>query len=332
MAEPDGLEAAFSEYAVEKWTQSEWHAFGRGTGTTDLLDDHPRLFRSLSFGDDDYGACVWDIVPTVLREAVGPSVQERMTLVAEFVPDLVEWIRTNGKHRTRKRFLATLSQAREQLPAEWESDASAWLVMPNPLAKQPETPVPPVVSETPIDWANWDLPSPSPAPEKKLLNLSTRITLPTPDPPEVPAIESPNQIFVVHGRDLSTVNDLKVKVHSITGIMPQILADQPGQGNTIIEKFEHHANASHYAIVLLTPDDEGRLAGQGSLQPRARQNVILELGYFFGKLGRKRVVVINKGVEQPSDVHGLNYIEYGTPTWLEELRRELKAAGFVIHS
>lgn len=140
---------------------------------------------------------------------------------------------------------------------------------------------------------------------------------------------APQRIFIVHGRDTDAVNDVKVRVFNMTGIMPQILADQPGGGDTIIEKFEREANQSNYAIVLLTPDDEGRVKGSGGvLQARARQNVILELGYFFGKLGRKNVVVLNGDVEQPSDVHGLNYISYGKGTWTEELRAELRLAGF----
>ena len=80
-----------------------------------------------------------------------------------------------------------------------------------------------------------------------------------------------------------------------------------------------------------SPDDEGRKAGSTEeFQARARQNVILELGYFFGKLGRRRVVVLNGGVEQPSDVHGLYDIACCSASWLEELRKELRAAGFPI--
>lgn len=330
MAEVDGLVAAFSEYAVERWDTSEWRSFGRGSGTTHLLDGHHRLYRSLSFGDDDYGDCVWDMVPEVLMEGAGPSIQERMELVAEFIPDLVAWIKTGGTRRTRKHFLATLATANEHLPPEWESDARAWLADSTPLAIPAEAPSTPHAWDMPA--SSWSPPiSPASNPQETFNNWNS-IAVAAQEPRKAPAIESPKQIFVVHGRDTAAVNEVKVHVHGMTGIMPQILSDQPGQGDTIIEKFERYADASHYAIVLLTPDDEGRLAGKGQPQPRARQNVILELGYFFGKLGRKRVVVINKGVEQPSDVHGLNYIAYGTPTWIEELRRELKAAGFVIHN
>ena len=43
-------------------------------------------------------------------------------------------------------------------------------------------------------------------------------------------------------------------------------------------------------MALLTPDDLGAHKGEEStLNPRARQKVIFEFGYFIGKLSRKRV-------------------------------------------
>jgi predicted nucleotide-binding protein len=67
-------------------------------------------------------------------------------------------------------------------------------------------------------------------------------------------------------------------------------------------------------------------------QPRARQNVILELGYFLGKLGRGRVCVIYvDGVEIPSDYHGVVFVPLDEAgAWRLRLARELKAAGFDI--
>ncbi|RKO26129.1 hypothetical protein D7Z96_05135 [Pseudarthrobacter phenanthrenivorans] len=145
-----------------------------------------------------------------------------------------------------------------------------------------------------------------------------------------PNAVAPKTIFIVHGHDVNTVNDVRIKVNGLTGIMPEILADSAGRGDTIIEKFERRAAESDYAIVVLTPDDEGRAKNSTStdLNDRARQNVILELGYFYAKLGRDKVAVIHHAVELPSDIVGVNYIQYGTVTWLEELREELKDAGF----
>ena len=88
-----------------------------------------------------------------------------------------------------------------------------------------------------------------------------------------------------------------------------------------------------FAIALLTPDDIGSLAGEEqSLKPRARQNVIFELGYFTGKLDRGRVCALKgENVEIPSDYDGVLYIPLDeSGGWQMILMRELKNAGFEI--
>ena len=82
---------------------------------------------------------------------------------------------------------------------------------------------------------------------------------------------------------------------------------------------------------MLTPDDVGNAIGSTS-QPRARQNVIAELGYFVGRLGRSRVTVFRKGdVEVPSDFAGIVYIDLdGGGAWKRSLGQELEEAGFEI--
>jgi predicted nucleotide-binding protein len=96
----------------------------------------------------------------------------------------------------------------------------------------------------------------------------------------------------------------------------------------VIEKFEAHAQPAMFAVVLLTPDDEGRVKGADDWNPRARQNVVLEHGYFIGRLGRSRVVALFRGnVELPSDLSGLIYkpVDDGG-AWKFELAKELRAA------
>ena len=89
------------------------------------------------------------------------------------------------------------------------------------------------------------------------------------------------------------------------GIKPVVLFEEPGKGQTIIEKLESNSDVL-FAVVLLTPDDFGQATEEGKLQPRARQNVVLELGYFLGKLGRANVAVLyDESVELPSDYHGV---------------------------
>jgi len=109
-----------------------------------------------------------------------------------------------------------------------------------------------------------------------------------------------------------------------------ILAEQPNRGRTIIEKFVDCALDVGFAVVLLTPDDLGGSVADEAQKSRARQNVIFELGYFVGSLGRGRACLLRKGeVEIPSDLYGVVYTTMDTGNgWKLELARELKDAGF----
>ena len=150
----------------------------------------------------------------------------------------------------------------------------------------------------------------------------------TSDPrPEKPP--GTREIFIVHGHDGPAKDSVDSFLRQLE-LEPIILHERPNEGRTIIEKFERYADVG-FAVVLLTPDDVGGPAGRDNdLKPRARQNVILELGFFLGKLGRKRVCPLVKGgVEIPSDYDGVVYIEMDEAEgWKTKLIRELKAAGF----
>ncbi len=139
-----------------------------------------------------------------------------------------------------------------------------------------------------------------------------------------------NKVFVVHGRDHAT-RDTVARLIEKLGLKALILDEQADKGRTIIEKFEQEAKEVRFAVVLLTADDEGRLRGEeADLKPRARQNVIFELGYFAGAIGRKRVCALTKGdFEIPSDYDGVVYIPLDDfEGWKSKLVRELQAAGF----
>ena len=142
---------------------------------------------------------------------------------------------------------------------------------------------------------------------------------------------SSNEVFVIHGRDEGT-RELVARFLEKLGLKPVILQEQPNEGRTLIEKFEDHAHVA-FAIALLTPDDAGSLQnGRNNLNPRARQNVIFELGFFIGKLGREGVCALTKGdVEIPSDYAGVVYIPLDDSAgWKQRLFQELDAAGYQI--
>lgn len=138
------------------------------------------------------------------------------------------------------------------------------------------------------------------------------------------------RVFLVHGHDGDTKLQVAEFLERITGERPIILHEQADSGRTIIEKFEDYASEIGFAVVLLTGDDVGSAKGADTLNLRARQNVVLELGFFFGKLGRSRVVALHEeGVELPSDLSGVLYKPLAG-NWHTELARELRAGGIEV--
>lgn len=140
-----------------------------------------------------------------------------------------------------------------------------------------------------------------------------------------------NKVFVVHGDDEEAKQSVARLLEKLE-LEPIILHEKAIEGRTIIEKLEHYSDVD-FAVILLTPDDVGAEKEKASeLKPRARQNVILELGYFIGKLTRKRVCPLYRGsVDLPSDYIGAGYIQMDDPgAWRYELAKELKAGGFSV--
>jgi len=153
------------------------------------------------------------------------------------------------------------------------------------------------------------------------------------DAPALPASASPDgAIFVVHGHASAILHEVVRVLERATDREVVVLHEQPNQGRTILEKFELHAAGASYAVVLLTADDEGGTRESDSRRPRGRQNVIFELGFFFGRLGRGRVaVLLDPQVERPSDVDGLVYVPLDGPgAWKRSLTRELEAVGISV--
>ncbi|TKB23092.1 hypothetical protein FCL47_23950 [Desulfopila sp. IMCC35006] len=136
------------------------------------------------------------------------------------------------------------------------------------------------------------------------------------------------KVFVVHGHD----NEAKqgtARFLERLGLQPIILHEQASSGRTIIEKFETYSGDIAFAVILLTPDDVGAAAKEAAnLNKRARQNVIMELGYFMGRLGRGRVCALHKGdVELPSDYQGVLYIGMDDAgAWRAKLAQEFVQA------
>lgn len=322
MTRLDSLQAAAAAYASETWGEEDWRQFGRDTGTSDILSGHSRLYRSLGFGDHDYPDAAFEVLGRVLDEASlpGSGARGRMEVLAESMPDLLTWIDANAPNRTKRLFHDYIrGRDASELPAEWAAHYS----ITDDSREAPEFPELVAARLNTGDAAATQLEAEA---------LAQQVVVDNDGEPEVAADASTtvaHQIFIVHGHDETARDSIRIFVHKVTGVMPISLAEEPGKGATIIEKFERVGSKASIVIVLLTPDDVGqtlaaRDAGSAP-EGRARQNVVLELGYFIGTIGRDHIIVVDAGVERPSDLAGLSYVSYPGENWKENLRVELEA-------
>ncbi len=136
-----------------------------------------------------------------------------------------------------------------------------------------------------------------------------------------------SKVFIVHGHD-GELKHAVARTIEKQGLQAVILSEQVNKGRTIIKKFEENSDVCG-AVCLFTADDVGKAKTEATEQPRARQNVVFEAGYFMGKLGRDHVVMIcEDGVEIPGDLSGVVYT--GKNNWQIDMLKELKAMGYSI--
>ena len=153
-----------------------------------------------------------------------------------------------------------------------------------------------------------------------------------------------NSVFVVHGHNLQALAKLEEFLAS-AGIAAVVLSRQEESPQSLFQKFMSVASKARFAIVLLCADDYGASRKQydtpdvadRALQFRARQNVILELGFFYGHLGWESVFVVYSdpdrvfpNFERPSDLDGVVFASMSDVEWKEKLGAKLSAAGFVL--
>jgi len=133
-------------------------------------------------------------------------------------------------------------------------------------------------------------------------------------------------VFIIHGHDQGLKTELQLLLKN-AGVACIVLHQEADMGRTVIDKLTEESEQSNFAVAVLSPDD---LLVTG--QYRARQNVILEMGYFVGLLGKERVRLLVKGdIEIPSDLYGILYERYDEPgAWKARLLKELIAAGIFV--
>jgi Na+/proline symporter len=136
-------------------------------------------------------------------------------------------------------------------------------------------------------------------------------------------------VFIIHGHDEEARRQVAGYVKQL-GLPAVLMQEEANNGREVLEKFEQCSGVG-YAIAILTPDDEAAAQG-GQPKGRARQNVVLEIGYFLAKLGRRKVLLITRGeIELPSDLGGMGplAINFDKDNWRQKLLNELLAAGIV---
>lgn len=134
-------------------------------------------------------------------------------------------------------------------------------------------------------------------------------------------------VFIIHGHDRMALLELKNFLFTkFPNVMPLVLVEETLAAATIPEKLEAVADQVYGAIALITPDDTVSASSSSSTQVsnRARQNVVLEIGWFWARLGRHRCLLLSKGkVDLPSDLAGAEWHQFmSTPTECSESIRD----------
>lgn len=138
-------------------------------------------------------------------------------------------------------------------------------------------------------------------------------------------------IFIIHGHDELNRRRLCETIRADFELNPMVLLDEPGRSAPTIEKFEGHAQTCSFAIALFTRDDT-ITPKTGETYWQARPNVIFETGWFVGRLGKERVLILlQEGVKIYSDFEGVNRIEFRDDVGdkFGRIQAELEAAGLI---
>ncbi len=149
-----------------------------------------------------------------------------------------------------------------------------------------------------------------------------------PAPPR-PALQG-NAVFIIHGHDEANLHRLRDLIEKRFKLHPVIMKWEAGKGRVMIEKFEQEAARCKYAFALLTPDDQ--IVATDGEYTQARPNVVFELGWFYGRLGRTNVaILLKKGTELHSDLDGISQITFveSVEEKFLDIERELQAAGLL---
>ena len=159
-------------------------------------------------------------------------------------------------------------------------------------------------------------PSPSQSTASVLRNLSRRI-------------------IVVSGTD-EEMNEALYGALTKLSLIPLVLCEEPSQGKKIVETFSRDYADVAFALVLLSPDDFGYAKNEAASKRKLRpkQDVVFELGFLLGNLGKGNVLVFFRecaNFEIPVDFEGIKFTAFDDrDSWKLALIRELSYCGLVV--
>lgn len=135
--------------------------------------------------------------------------------------------------------------------------------------------------------------------------------------------EEQTRVFISHGRS-SDWRAVQAYIEKDLKADTLELAQEPNKGRTVLQKLDEESDKCSFAVVVMTGDDDVDASA-----PRARENVMHEIGFFQGKLGLANVCLLyEEGTNIPSNVHGLVYIPFPkglVSATFGDLARELRA-------
>ena len=140
------------------------------------------------------------------------------------------------------------------------------------------------------------------------------------------------RVFVVCGTDgkmKQAVTNALTKLR----LVPVVMCEEPSQGRKIVERFQEYSDVG-FALVLLSPDDFVYVKDEPPTKRklRPRQDVVFELGFLLGKLGRSNVLVFQRecqNFEGPTDFEGMKVTAFDDrDSWKLALLRELTNCGY----
>lgn len=116
-------------------------------------------------------------------------------------------------------------------------------------------------------------------------------------------------------------------------LVPIVLCEEPSQGKKIVERFQEYSDVN-FATILLSPDDSVYAKDEPPTKRklRPRQDVVFELGFLLGKLGKNNVLVFFRecaNFEIPTSFEGIKVAAFDDrDSWKLALIRELTNCGY----